>query len=849
MIQEVKFRGLSVSPSDYDCQDGELATCLNLINEDGALKPIPKPQYIQGYIIGDCSVIKLVHKITNGNTVQTNYIIYNEDTRDWEWKDFEADTVMSHPIAFDSGFKANSVTSIGNVVCFVGDTETRYGFWNKSKNDYVIFQHDDFNYYMNLYFAEAVPDNFDTISVNMGSDFWNCFTYSPSSATNEGDRRIIDIPADKTATVFSAVDSCVNKSLARRGDEYLKYSTFAVIAVRLYDGSYYNISNIFPLNSETETLHDITIDADTKTLSSSFEVPIYTCSLKVSMPNVEAVTDFIQGIDVFVTRGETFFNTSTNIWNINFKNTSNRHGTFRFPVMTTAEAYEAFDNLTFYHSVFIPKDQFGQLVPIRRVNGTEEALPLANLYRQDFGGACAKSYNNRLHIANVSAAVPRLNSFLSNGEASDYEAVVKVRRKDGDIWWYGNFSELDRFLCIPVKDVVSVTVTRRYLNQEDEITLVPHSSLTMGFSYFLTKSDGYITTLVPWLSAANQGDWQDALNGYYSYRSNPNITTSPSLIRVSEAENPLVFPARNSVQVGSSSVQALAANTRPISEGQFGEAPLYAFTDEGVWTLMLATDGTYMARQPVSRDICSNPQGILQTDNAVLFPTTSGIMCQQGSSATCITSQLEGYPFSFLSMPYAYGVCTATNTNSDCTQTPQLDTFLKNADMAYDYYSSRIFLFNPDCRVALVYSLKSRMWGAVESNFAKRVDIYPEAYVLDNEGYFIDLHNAAPTASVRYLACTRPLALGTADAYKTVFTTIARGFFRNGSGKCASVLYGSNDLFNWHFVSSSVDRYLRGMAGSPYKYFRMVLAGSLAPDESVSGISFDIQERWQNILR
>ena len=41
--QEVIFKGLTHSPSDYDCQDGELATCLNLINEDGALHPIQQP--------------------------------------------------------------------------------------------------------------------------------------------------------------------------------------------------------------------------------------------------------------------------------------------------------------------------------------------------------------------------------------------------------------------------------------------------------------------------------------------------------------------------------------------------------------------------------------------------------------------------------------------------------------------------------------------------------------------------------------------------------------------------------------------------------------------------------------
>ena len=44
--QEVILKGLTHSPSDYDCQDGELATCLNLINEDGALHSIGHRQIV-----------------------------------------------------------------------------------------------------------------------------------------------------------------------------------------------------------------------------------------------------------------------------------------------------------------------------------------------------------------------------------------------------------------------------------------------------------------------------------------------------------------------------------------------------------------------------------------------------------------------------------------------------------------------------------------------------------------------------------------------------------------------------------------------------------------------------------
>ena len=325
-----------------------------------------------------------------------------------------------------------------------------------------------------------------------------------------------------------------------------------------------------------------------------------------------------------------------------------------------------------------------------------------------------------------------------------------------------------------------------------------------------------------------------------------------SIVKVSEAENPLVFPVKNTVQVGSSIINAMATNTRPISEGQFGAAPLYAFTDEGVWVLMTNSEGTYDARQPANREICSNPKGILQIDDAVLYPTERGIMMQEGRSSICITDQLEGYPFNFTQLykpEYAKKVLAVQGIDEATVKYARLREFLKSADMIYDYYDSRIIVFNPSYQYAYVYSLKSKLWGTMENCFNKRVNIYPEAYATNKDGKILDVYVQEPTDSVPYFLCSRPLAISSNEIYKTMFSCITRGYFRNVNGKCGMVLYGSNDLFKWFPIKTSVSKYLRGMAGSPYKYFRIALVGSLNPDESISGMSADFQERWQNKLR
>lgn len=43
MIQEIKYAGYSALPSDYECQDGDLALSLNLLNENGSVGPLVQP--------------------------------------------------------------------------------------------------------------------------------------------------------------------------------------------------------------------------------------------------------------------------------------------------------------------------------------------------------------------------------------------------------------------------------------------------------------------------------------------------------------------------------------------------------------------------------------------------------------------------------------------------------------------------------------------------------------------------------------------------------------------------------------------------------------------------------------
>lgn len=958
--QEVIFTGLTNSPSDYDCQDGELATCLNLINEDGALHPIHQPVVAeQNITLGEGDVIEFVHKVTHNAEIHSHYIIRKPDDT-WYWIE-KGEDGTKYTIDLN-GFLVNAVSAVGNVICFVGDNKTVYAYWKN--REYNIFDESLFKYYItitdqmsintNSYYAASCKftEDWDTIWKNNGH-FSNTSGVAKSPSASQ--------------IVFSGIDALINKQIEEIDQYTFKYLSFGVVAIKLYDGTYRNISSPFILSPKFVSNKFIWRDS-TKSIGTYFNAHKHKITVSMNIP--DELKDLILGADIFLSTPETFLNTEETFHTI--KNASNfiydskmaqDVYSFAMDFMPKKKIYKTIDNMSFYLSVSIDANEFGTPIQLKRITETNQSLSLSDFKKKTFGGKVAYTYNNRLHIGNVKSTIKNafstfvdekfeIKTNIPDGKTDMYEmylnnrldldgsngmtcdAVIEVTISDNGtekvVYEYTKLQyPLPPIIAYPDSNATKMTLYLHNIfdNSFFKKTMILHQSETMGMSYFVNLGGNRRTNP----TIGNGSDWEnnfgsrvDVINpnvseltdktmilpddenfpifmSRYYYRlydytytggnfgdagSTTNIvkkwsnernlhtnvfedsseseftenynkvdkeyytSSNHSLIKVSEAENPLVFPAKNSVQVGSSVISALAANTRPISEGQFGEAPLYAFTDEGVWVLMQGEEGTYVARQPANREICSNPNGILQIDDAVLYPTNRGIMMQQGRNSICITDQLDGYPFNFMEMKYANKIIATNKTTSANISYIRFKDYLKSADMIYDYYNNRIIVFNPNQAYAYVYSLKSKMWGTMKNVFSKRVNIYPESYATNKEGKILNVYVDEPYSNTPYFLCSRPLTISDKEVYKTIFTCIARGYFRKGTnGKCAIVLYGSNNLFDWYLIKTSINEYLRGMAGSPYKYFRVALIGNLAANESISGLSAEFQERLQNKLR
>lgn len=314
-------------------------------------------------------------------------------------------------------------------------------------------------------------------------------------------------------------------------------------------------------------------------------------------------------------------------------------------------------------------------------------------------------------------------------------------------------------------------------------------------------------------------------------------------IKTSNVNNPFIFSEENTSELPVGEIYALSTAAKALSQGQFGQFPLYAFTDKGVWALEVTGTGTYSARQPITRDVVLDAKSVTQIDDAVLFATERGIMLLSGSQVQCISEVLDGTEFDITQLEFAYKKISEDSTALD---TVSWDTYKENIQMLYDYTGQRIIVFNPQYGHAYVFSLESKQWGIMKSSIKSTVNYYPRAYAMTGAGDLVD-YSAADKDFAEGYYITRPLKLDTPDVHKTITGIIQRGQFKKGHVN--TMLYGSRDLDTWYPIYGSNDHILRGMRGTPYKYFRIASTFHLERDESITGCSVDYELRLNNKLR
>lgn len=925
MQKELKYNGYAAVPSDYECQDGDLAAVLGLIPDKGALHPVAEPQTI--FTLAGNAEVLFVHETSKFR----HFIILTHTNVDiLGWSDSSNPTVTNTLMAGSAHGGGSGtlgilqINAIGNTLVVLTENGMRYFLWKSDSSSYLNLG----SHLPELPIAFGLQGEMCVLP-NREVHFDDPIPQAsfPYKIENEADIQKV------TDAAYGMLNKLIADCATNAGR--FMFPFFVRYAFRLFDGSLVmhsapvfmpcildNKAVPFAESDMIGSFHGSTYKFDYLLMRSRgavFDLDYNVLSSSALSDVQEKWPDIIKSVDIFISSpiykynqgggnidtifdnrgyGDTMLACCRRIadgnlsvpkryqrmsWTQLYLTSLNytpggsifgNSGALEMPEFSDREYRDKIkDCAAFYLLKSIPVSEL--TTSITKIDVQEDYLQsLVNREVMDDDYDSHSSilprfsypYNSRLNVCDLSktifsgfntgAAFCRTDGYAvkHNGQPDTSQDNCETVRayvylkKDGDTkivrcddagthaWnaplLYYYYPDTDAYQAVFEFTAQDSTVTRY------KVQLEPHTNLNGAFFY----ADGQSIKEVGELVATS-----------------PAVSANPTIeihnkIYTSEVNNPFSFPLLGINTVGNGRIMAIASAAKALSQGQFGQFPMYAFSTDGVWALEVsATTGAFSGRQPITRDVCLNANSIGQIDSAVLFASDRGIMLLSGSNAQCITEGIDnnGEPFNFAAMPHASGIKTllgiTAGANDSLTEKP-FSTFLNGCQILYAYNRQHIIVFNPTFSYAYVYSLESKQWGIIKSSIRARVPSYPQAYAMVlGEGQtvtnsLVDYSLENGISGSQFLL-TRPLKLdaGAKDVLKTIDTIIQRGDF--AKGHVQTILYGSRDLINWFTVFSSQDHYLRGFRGTPYKYYRIALVCSLTHKESIYGATVQFNAR------
>lgn len=329
------------------------------------------------------------------------------------------------------------------------------------------------------------------------------------------------------------------------------------------------------------------------------------------------------------------------------------------------------------------------------------------------------------------------------------------------------------------------------------------------------------------------------------------IEDIPNKIYISKVDSPFIFPI-GSRYTFQSRVLGVAIAAVALSQGQFGQFPLYVFTEDGIWAMETATDGSFVSPKPLPREVCSNPASITPIDQAVVFMSDKGLMLLQGSQITELSPYMNGkhYALNGSATTIVNGQQKFTDLIEAMSNPQAFMEFMKGAEIGYDYQGKRLICFNKDEAYQYVYKLDTQTWhklfhpGAAIG--AMPLNSYPRCEVMTVAGdatrivdFSTSLDGSNTQTPERGVVVSRPFDLQEPDVLKTITDVRVRGNFAKGAVKF--ILQGSQDGINFHTIST--------LRGQSWKLFRIILLADLSLHERISWIDVMYESRFTNRLR
>nr|DAM56867.1 MAG TPA: hypothetical protein [Caudoviricetes sp.] len=890
MRKEILYGGYTANPSDQTCPDGDLSIATDLVHEYGTLGPAFKPSTILELSQGDRVVF--VHH----TTLYKHYIVLNGVTL--RWIDANDTKTVAMIKSFGSGTTVHSVNAVGNTLVVL-TTEGMYYFLFKPEKNFYLFLGNHIPEVPIAFSLQWEWKQSDKFNAEVGGKRLS-MKYADDQTKDafvvpfyDGDT-LGGVP--NSEAVSNRVMGKANKFIADNATNKgrFMYPFLVRYALRLYDGSCTMLSApvLMPCVTGCSPIPVVTNwNWNDNNYFKGWELillaPVFDLVYRVvdsaAIDEIKNWKDIVASVDIFITKpvytydingkitkndyissincsvygkditpistggsggGYGITNAATRAKNLVYEKNADKGVRIGFITPLPAKSADAVESeieeaSSFFFLKSIKIDELSTILTKVDVKSDYlQSLVNRETLKDDYDShdllmpKYSFTYNSRLNLTGISKKLfqgfrpDTMSMYMSSGHVlSDVWVYIKQDGRDlvvhtkattttyGDIFYF-YYPNANAYKAVVHSDGSYI-----------EYPLSGHPSLN-GAYYF----KGLATPSTTVSSAPGESD--------------DCVVLQLSKLYTSQVNNAFYFPVAGIKTVGTGVIMAISSAARALSMGQFGAFPLYCFSTDGVWAMKVENDGFFKPAQPITRDVCLSVESILQIDTAVLFVTARGIMVIEGSETKCISDSIDSkVVFDPTMLPGLEKLLEKEGVDkSKLTFAPFLQ-YAAGCRMSYDYIHQRIIVFNPNYAYSYIFSMKDKSWTMMLFSAYRPVNDYPNALAQLDNGNLVSF--SAPDTksedSVKSVVVTRPFKLDLPFDLKTVNTIIQRGLFRHGHVKQA--LYGSRDGFNWFLVWSSVDEYLRGFSGSPYKYFRLALVCDLQATENLSGCSVQFTPR------
>ena len=889
--KKIPFKGINRCFDDGISQDGY---CMELINariRNGSIEPIPAPVHIAD-LPSDAekvyyhTIAKRVLIISTDRSVTA----YNES--------YQEEQILSNELT-----GTNHIEFIGNVAIFFLEDTTKY----------CIFKEGAYTY---LGEKPEVPRL-------VFSPFGKTFSNSPDAkflVGRDSDGLTHDeFMASMTYALSGLYDNCID-SANKQGCFF--GAIFAIAALRMYDGSYLSYSPVYMVEAnnnvsvslkcgQSTTQKSVTMNSfnmfdcayvemnNTSKRYSRVETVIYAMNPNLQLgyidTHLKSWSNLITAIDVFVApfsfavKGE-----AKDRSGVSFDHYSN----IRWDEKKEMEAIGKACIFYKYAEYNLEGVQQWILDDVSTDSlALEPTLSLSSMYNP-VAANISYVYNNRLHVSHYRQYFP--NKYLYNPNDNRYE---KGDSNETSVHYYFYIRTDEANSIIHYQADSPYRFINPYISYYDnraykvlvawqsegkwygkEFNLTKHN--TINLSYYLHKDEDvregrYGSSTVSYTMASCID-----LSTFPVINSLPQEQTlfiiKHNILKVSAISNPFVFPADQTYQPSNADIVGLCSNTQAISQGQFGQHPLYVFTRDGIYAMSVDASGSivYTAITPVSRDVCINTSSIKGIDSSVLFATSRGLMAIAGGTVTLLSADLDGYlPSCIDSSPLLPKIAAIASMDDKLSKTEfhnYLDGYLA-ISIAYIYATREIIISNRLYTYSYIYNLDSSTWSKVDYVIQQTTNHYPETYAIlrhaDGTLHLKDLHNPYRTVS-KILVLTKSIKMGT-NSHKRVLQSALRAlvhpaqsdlYFRGEPvmfrdeqvdifSNIGLYVLGSNDAEHFELLHGKEsikdvrDLVTKMNKTRAYKYFMIALAGGVRTDVSINYMEFLIDDAYTNRLR